>query len=73
MRTSDAILNTVGDSPLTELMELDEFYCWTKRIAMLDSIFKPKKRSKVPYIIMGFAALIALGAIGAGIYLHYFY
>lgn len=67
------ILNTVGDNPLTELMELDEFYCWTARIRILESVYNPKKRSKVPYIMMASLGVIAVGLILLGTYLYFYY
>lgn len=70
MREANIILRTTGDDPLTELVELDEFYGWTRRISILRSIFSKKKGSVLPYI---FGGLFILGTILIGSYVVFYY
>ena len=65
MRDANIIMQTTGDDPLTELMELDEFYGWTRRISILRSIFG-KKKSVLPWFI---GALFFLGFLCVGSYI----
>jgi hypothetical protein len=70
MREPQIILQTVGDDPLTELMELDQIYGWTRRISVLLSIFEKRRRSIWPVIALGLILAIALAAVGTGAYLY---
>ncbi|MFO8051534.1 MAG: hypothetical protein R6V01_07545 [Thermoplasmatota archaeon] len=63
------ILETVGDDPLGELMDVDQFYGWSRRIAVLESIFRPRKRSKVIYLPLMIFLLLFLGCAGVLVYL----
>lgn len=67
------ILHTVGDDPITELMDVDRFYGWTRRIGLLKGILQPRKRSKLPYILIITFSSLLLGCIGAIVYLQFFY
>lgn len=71
MRQANIILQTAGDDPLTELMELDEFYGWTRRISVLGGLFKKKrKHSALPFVI---GTLFILGVILIGSYFALYY
>ena len=72
MREANVILRTTGDDPLTELVELDEFYGWTRRIAILRSVFSKKKGSVLP-IIIGGLFLLGTVLIGSYIVIYYFF
>jgi hypothetical protein len=71
MREPEIIMQTIGDDPLTELMELDSIYGWTRRIRTLASLFERRKRSKAPYVLMVILLLMGAGLISAGIILAY--
>ena len=61
------ILHTVGDDPLNELMDVDQFYGWSRRIKTLKSIFEPKRRSGsryIPFLIIFMLFLASLGILG---------
>lgn len=68
----NGILQTVGDDPLSELLEMDRFYGWTRRIARLRSIFE-RKRPKWPYFLLGFSLTGVLVCSGLLVYLLFFY
>ncbi len=62
------ILRTVGGDPLSELVEMDHFYGWTRRIAKLSAIHL-KKPSNIPYFVIGGLAIASLVCGGLVIYL----
>ncbi|MGA1848953.1 MAG: hypothetical protein ACMUHB_06400 [Thermoplasmatota archaeon] len=62
------ILRTVGGDPLSELVEMDHFYGWTRRIAKLSAIYM-KKPSNVPYFMIGGLCAASLACGGLVIYL----
>ncbi len=67
MRNAQLILQTVGDDPLFELMELDETYGWTRRIHTLRSIFEPK-RSHWPAVVIGIGVVLGISLIAVAVY-----
>jgi hypothetical protein len=66
------ILHTVGDDPLNELMDMDQFYGWTRRIGVLKSIFEPRKKTKLRYIPLIIFFTLFLASLGILAYLLFF-
>ncbi|MEA3558089.1 MAG: hypothetical protein U9R75_02445 [Candidatus Thermoplasmatota archaeon] len=66
------ILHTVGDDPLNELMDLDQYYGWTRRIGVLKSIFTPRKRSKWRYFPLIIFLALFFASLGILSYLLFF-
>jgi len=63
----------VGDDPLAELAEMDNFYQWSNRIRKLERLFE-KKSSLNKWLVVAFFALVvaAAGTIGALVYFVFF-
>ena len=61
-------LTRIGDNPIQELMDLDEFYEWSLRIARLESILFPRKGLTAFQIFVIFLILLVSGMlIAAGV------
>ncbi len=71
MREPNVIMASIGDDPLTELMELDSIYCWSRRIHSLTSLFQKKKKSIAPYVLLFLIMIAGAVSIGAAIALAY--
>lgn len=69
MRPQTEILQTIGDDPLTELMELDMYYGWSGRIEKLRSVFTVRRRSHLPLFIAGGALFLGCALIGAYLFI----
>lgn len=67
------LLFKVGDDPLAELAEMDNFYQWSARIRKLESLFE-KKSSMNKWLLAAFFALLiaSAGVLGVLIYLVFF-
>ena len=66
-------LSKLGDDPITEFMELDEFYKWSERIMRLYSILFPRTgltgfQKAVIVAIIVLIALLAAGGVVAFMY-----
>ena len=61
MREPEIIIQKLGDDPLTELMELDSIYGWSRRINTLSSLFRKRKRSRAPFFML--LVLLILGTL----------
>jgi hypothetical protein len=70
MRDPTVIMNRSGDDPLTELMELDEIYGWSRRLAILGSLFKKKDNSS-KWITIAIIIMFSLGLVFVSIFLLY--
>ncbi|MFW3146304.1 MAG: hypothetical protein ACMUIE_05785 [Thermoplasmatota archaeon] len=66
------ILQTVGDDPLSELLDMDRFYGWSRRIARLRSIFE-RKKPKWPYFLLGISLMGVVLCSGMLVYLLFYY
>ncbi|MGA1822880.1 MAG: hypothetical protein ACMUIG_10175 [Thermoplasmatota archaeon] len=67
------ILYRIGDDPLSELAELDSFYMWSARIRRILSILYPrKKRSILPYVVLGILGLGLILTAAAIFYLAFY-
>jgi hypothetical protein len=67
------ILARIGDNPLNELYELDRFYGWSSRIAIILSIVFPKRRiftldRIIPVILL--MIILGLSAVLVALLLH---
>lgn len=71
MREPEIIMQRLGDDPLTELMELDSIYGWSKRINTLSSLFRKKKRSRAPFFFLLSLLIIGSLALGFGLAMVY--
>ena len=67
------LLFKLGDDPLAELAEMDQFYQWSARIWKLQRLFE-KKSSLNKWLLVAFIALlmVSAGLIGAFVYLAFF-
>ncbi|OYT44269.1 MAG: hypothetical protein DRN37_08220 [Thermoplasmata archaeon] len=68
MRPQTEILQTVGDDPLTELMELDMYYGWSRRIGKLRSVFA-ERRSHLPLFMAVGTLVLGCALIGAYLFI----
>ena len=59
--------------PIGELMELDMWFGWSRRITTLQLMLTPPKRRIWPYIVLPLCGLLGLAAIGVASYLLFIY
>lgn len=55
--------------PIGELMELDMWFGWSRRIKTLQLMLSPPKRRIWPYIVFPLGGLVGIAAICAAAYL----
>jgi len=67
------LLFKLGDDPLAELAEMDNFYQWSNRIRKLQRLFE-KKSSLNKWLLIAFIALVlaSAGMIGTLVYFVFF-
>ena len=67
------LLFKLGDDPLAELAEMDQFYQWSARIWKLRRLFE-KKSSLNKWLVAAFIVLllVSAGLIGTFLYLAFF-
>jgi hypothetical protein len=53
----------VGSDPIGELMEVDGFYGWSRRIGIIRSLFE-RKRSKAPYVFLFTTSALIIFGVG---------
>ncbi len=59
--------------PIGELMELDMWFGWSRRIMTLQLMLSPPKRRIWPYIVFPFGGLVGLAAFFVAAYLLFIY
>ena len=63
----------VMEDPMAALMELDQWYGWSRRIEILRELVEPRRTFPWLVIFVFFLIMVGMGLLGVSAYLLFFY